>query len=122
MVTLAGGMSSLMLAAFHYLNMFGWTREGRNGRRHEQLGPERAPLLSRKEDDSSSLCSSYDSTSQDEKDIEEFLALEGIDRKQKDGENGNNTRRLCAICFDAPRDCFFLPCGHCVSCFECGTR
>ncbi|RZS17844.1 hypothetical protein BHM03_00050043, partial [Ensete ventricosum] len=30
----------------------------------------------------------------------------------KDGEI-NNSQELCAICCDAPRDCFFLPCGHC---------
>ncbi|XP_022873683.1 uncharacterized protein LOC111392552 [Olea europaea var. sylvestris] len=40
----------------------------------------------------------------------------------KDGEYSNNMMRLCAICYDAPRDSFFLPCGHCVACFACATR
>lgn len=29
---------------------------------------------------------------------------------------------LCAICCDAPRDCFFLPCGHSATCYACGER
>ncbi|CAN8257439.1 unnamed protein product [Cochlearia groenlandica] len=70
-----------------------------------------APLISGKDDDNSSWCSSYSSilTSTEE--------LEG-----SHGEANSSTRYLCAICFDAPRDCFFLSCGHCVSCFQCGTR
>ncbi|XP_010495684.1 PREDICTED: uncharacterized protein LOC104772813 [Camelina sativa] len=38
------------------------------------------------------------------------------------GNGYNQTRRLCAICFNAPRECIFFPCGHCVSCYECGTK
>lgn len=34
----------------------------------------------------------------------------------------DNNSPLCAICFDAPRDCLFLPCSHCVSCYACGTK
>ncbi|GFP92167.1 hypothetical protein PHJA_001360800 [Phtheirospermum japonicum] len=36
----------------------------------------------------------------------------------KDDEN----KQFCAICFDAPKNCFFIPCGHCVACFGCATR
>lgn len=70
-----------------------------------------APLIPGKDDDNSSWCSSYSSilTSTEE--------LEG-----GHGEAHSSTRYLCAICFDAPRDCFFLSCGHCVACFQCGTR
>ncbi|CAA7061835.1 unnamed protein product [Microthlaspi erraticum] len=70
-----------------------------------------APLIPGKDDDNSSWCSSYSSilTSTEE--------LEG-----GHGEGHSSTRYLCAICFDAPRDCFFLSCGHCVACFQCGTR
>ncbi|XP_010509207.1 PREDICTED: uncharacterized protein LOC104785650 [Camelina sativa] len=39
-----------------------------------------------------------------------------------DEEAGKESRCVCTICYDAPRDCFFLPCGHCVSCFRCGTK
>ncbi|XP_042945709.1 E3 ubiquitin-protein ligase APD1-like isoform X3 [Carya illinoinensis] len=118
-----GGMSMLMFSAFHFLNKFQLTHERRRGIQYGEVGSERAPLLSYKDDDLSSWGSSYDSLSHDEDDIEDFLALGAPGGKSLgDGENSNNTRRLCAICFDAPRDCFFLPCGHCVACFACGTR
>ncbi|KAJ0089241.1 hypothetical protein Patl1_31340 [Pistacia atlantica] len=118
-----GGMTLLMLVAFNFLNKFRFTREDGAGIRYGNIESARAPLLSYKDDDLSSWGSSYDSVSNDEQDLEEFLATSGLEGKSiRDGENGNNTRRLCAICFDAPRDCFFLPCGHCVACFECGTR
>ncbi|KAM7259156.1 hypothetical protein ACFE04_014897 [Oxalis oulophora] len=111
-----GSMTAIMLVAFNLLNKFQRNREVDTGAQNGQMGSERAPLISYKDDDLSSLGSSYDSMN-DDKDLEEFMGAEG---KAKDGEN--NTRRLCAICFDAPRDCFFLPCGHCVACFGCGKR
>ncbi|XP_022767729.1 uncharacterized protein LOC111312047 isoform X2 [Durio zibethinus] len=117
-----GGLTAIMLVAFNLLNKFQFTREVETSVRFGEIASARAPLLSRKDDDISSWGSSYDSASSDEADLEKFLAgsLEG--NSIGDGENSNNTRRLCAICFDAPRDCFFLPCGHCVACFACGTR
>ncbi|EXB59006.1 Putative E3 ubiquitin-protein ligase XBAT35 [Morus notabilis] len=116
-----GGLSLLMLFAFNFLNKFQCARNETGGH-HEQRRSERAPLLSNK-DDLSSWGSSYDSASNDEEDLENFLAVGSLEGKSLgEGENSNNTRRLCAICFDAPRDCFFLPCGHCVACFACGTR
>ncbi|KAB2098476.1 hypothetical protein ES319_A01G241700v1 [Gossypium barbadense] len=117
-----GGMTGIMLVAFNFLNKFQYTPEDEVRLHNGELASARAPLLSRKADDLSSRGSSYDSVSSDEADLEDFLAgsLEGTSKG--DGENSNNTRRLCAICFDAPRDCFFLPCGHCVACFACGTR
>ncbi|OIS96271.1 PREDICTED: uncharacterized protein LOC109236240 [Nicotiana attenuata] len=30
--------------------------------------------------------------------------------------------RICVICYDNPRNCFFVPCGHCATCQECGQR
>lgn len=84
---------------------------------------QQTPLLSRKDDDLASWGSSYDGLSQDDEYNEDGLDLTAPQGKQvKDGEYNSNIRRLCAICFDAPRDCFFLPCGHYASCFECGTR
>ncbi|KAF4401474.1 hypothetical protein G4B88_001668 [Cannabis sativa] len=113
-----GSMTMLMLFLFNFLDKCHSTRDGTGGH-NEVIQPERHPLLSNKDDDLSSWGSSYESVSQDEED----LAIGSIEGKSiEDGENSNNTRRLCAICFDAPRDCFFLPCGHCVACFECGTR
>ncbi|KAK4773070.1 hypothetical protein SAY87_028089 [Trapa incisa] len=117
-----GGLTVLMLVVFNFLNKFRFAHYDGGTSQHGQMNPARAPLLSNKDDDLSSLGSSYESVSQDEADLEEFLASGSQDGKLKDSENGNSTRRLCGICFDAPRDCFFLPCGHCVACFECGTR
>lgn len=30
--------------------------------------------------------------------------------------------KICAICYDAPRNCFFVPCGHCATCNGCARR
>ncbi|KAF3665209.1 hypothetical protein FXO37_11137 [Capsicum annuum] len=30
--------------------------------------------------------------------------------------------RICVICYDNPRNCFFVPCGHCVTCQKCALR
>ncbi|KAJ9180577.1 hypothetical protein P3X46_008799 [Hevea brasiliensis] len=116
-------MTVLTLSAFNFLNKLRCIHEEGTGVQYGEAEPVRAPLLSYKDDDLSSWGSSYDSVSNDEEDLEYFLASGSLEGKSsKDGENDNNTRRLCAICFDAPRDCFFLPCGHCVACFACGTR
>ncbi|XVE76551.1 hypothetical protein DITRI_Ditri12bG0182500 [Diplodiscus trichospermus] len=117
-----GGLTAIMLVGFNFLNKFQFTREDETSVRFGEIASARTPLLSRKDDDISSWGSSYDSVSSDEGDLEDFLAgsVEGM--SINDGENSNNTRRLCAICFDAPRDCFFLPCGHCVACCACGSR
>lgn len=118
-----GGMTVLMLLGFHFLNNFQCSREERTTFQFGETRSERAPLLSQKDDDLSSWGSSYDSVSQDDEDLEDGMAADSLDGKPlKDGEYNYNIRRLCAICFDAPRDCFFLPCGHCVACFACGTR
>lgn len=122
-LTCVGGMTMIMLAAFNFLNKFLCEREGGIGFQQGDVESARAPLLSHKDDDLSSWGSSYDSISTDEGNLEEFLTASSLEGKSlRDGEDSNNTRRLCAICFDAPRDCFFLPCGHCVACFKCGTR
>jgi len=112
-----------MLLGFHFLNNFQCTREERTSFQFGGMRSERGPLLSQKDDDLSSWGSSYDSVSQDDEDLEDGIAVDSLEGKPlKDSEYNNNIRRLCAICFDAPRDCFFLPCGHCVACFACGTR
>ncbi|KAL5740401.1 hypothetical protein ACOSP7_029284 [Xanthoceras sorbifolium] len=120
-----GGMTLLMLVAFHFLNKIRCTSEAGTEDSNGGMESARAPLLPYKDDDLSSWGSSYDSVSNDEEDLQEFLAtysLEGKSTTKEVDQDGNNTRRLCAICYDAPRDCFFLPCGHCVACSECGTR
>ncbi|GMI89694.1 ABERRANT POLLEN DEVELOPMENT 3 [Hibiscus trionum] len=30
--------------------------------------------------------------------------------------------KLCVICYDDQRNCFFVPCGHCATCYECAQR
>ncbi|XP_045797785.1 E3 ubiquitin-protein ligase APD2-like [Trifolium pratense] len=117
-----GGLTMIMFWAFNVLTKLQSAHDDRVESRSEGPGPDQASLLSRKYDDRSSWGSSYDSLPEDEEDLD-FLAGGSTDGKcLGDGETSNNTRRLCAICFDAPRDCFFLPCGHCVACYECGTR
>jgi hypothetical protein len=120
----AGVMTVLILLAFRFFNMSQTPAEDdRLGFQAEEVGTERVPLLLHKDDDVSSWGSSYDSVSHDEEDPEEHLAAISTEGQQiTEGENINNPPRLCVICFDAPRDCFFLPCGHCASCFTCATR
>ncbi|CAH2058841.1 unnamed protein product [Thlaspi arvense] len=65
----------------------------------------RRPLLANKDDDGSSMGSSNESFV-DDADLEDL--------------SGNGVED-CIMCFEARRDCFFLPCGHCVTCYECGT-
>ncbi|KAG0518863.1 hypothetical protein BDA96_09G213700 [Sorghum bicolor] len=69
----------------------------------------RRPLLAGKEDDGASLGSSYDSVSHDGSDDRE---------PEERGEGGGG----CVLCCDAPKDCFFLPCGHSATCYACGAR
>ncbi|XP_044509868.1 E3 ubiquitin-protein ligase APD2-like isoform X2 [Mangifera indica] len=30
--------------------------------------------------------------------------------------------KLCVICYDDQRNCFFVPCGHCATCYNCAQR
>ncbi|XP_052116556.1 E3 ubiquitin-protein ligase APD2-like [Arachis duranensis] len=117
-----GGLTLLMFWAFNLLNNLQFAREERAGVINNGTAPDRGPLRSRKDDDLSSWGSSYDSLSQDDEDLDSQAGGSAEGKSLGDGEISNNTRRLCAICFDAPRDCFFLPCGHSAACFECGTR
>ncbi|KAK6927098.1 hypothetical protein RJ641_008817 [Dillenia turbinata] len=119
----SGAMTVLILLAFRIGNLF--QAINRNGATVQpgEMGSEQAPLLIHKDDDLSSWGSSYDCNSNDEEDLEERLALGYSEGKPlKEGENNSNPQRLCIICCDGPRDCFFLPCGHCAACFTCGSR
>ncbi|KAL0862486.1 hypothetical protein Bca101_041604 [Brassica carinata] len=71
-------------------------------------------LLVNKDDDVSSMCSWTESVTAYDADREDFSGNES------EASYGNRTR--CAICFDTHRDCFFLPCGHCFTCYQCGTK
>ncbi|KAL8472991.1 hypothetical protein ACS0TY_029996 [Phlomoides rotata] len=47
-----------------------------------------------------------------------------------DLESGNSSSsdedlydgKICVICYDDQRTCFFIPCGHCVACHTCANR
>ncbi|KAL0375335.1 UNVERIFIED_CONTAM: E3 ubiquitin-protein ligase APD2 [Sesamum radiatum] len=113
-----GGLAFLLLLINYFLNHF---RRTDRDTRSDQLGgveSERNPLLSHKDDNLSSSGSSYASVSEDD----EHDAQGGAVQSGKPVKDDEDSRRLCAICFDAPKDCFFLPCGHCVACFACATR
>lgn len=112
-------MTILIFLILRFLNIC--QASNRGGNQARETRSERAPLLSQKDDDISSHGSSYDSISQDEQDLDELLAVNSS-LEGKALAQGENLYRLCASCFDARRDCFFLPCGHCVACFNCGTR
>lgn len=30
--------------------------------------------------------------------------------------------KICVICYDEQRNCFFVPCGHCATCYDCAKR
>ncbi|XP_051141117.1 E3 ubiquitin-protein ligase APD2-like [Andrographis paniculata] len=30
--------------------------------------------------------------------------------------------KICVICYDDQRSCFFIPCGHCITCHSCAHR
>ena len=30
--------------------------------------------------------------------------------------------KVCVICYDEQRNCFFVPCGHCATCYACAQR
>ncbi|KAH9701708.1 E3 ubiquitin-protein ligase APD2 [Citrus sinensis] len=118
-----GVMTILMLLAFRYCNMCRTTSGDGTGFQATERGSQRAPLLSHKDDDLSSWGSSYDSVSHDEQDLEDRLPVNSLEGTSlNEGEINRNHRHLRVICCDAPRDCFFLPCGHCAACFACGTR
>ncbi|KAF8095024.1 hypothetical protein N665_0345s0004 [Sinapis alba] len=71
-------------------------------------------LLVNKDDDVSSMCSSTESLAAYDADLENFISNES--------EANYIIRSRCTICIDAHRDFFFLPCGHCISCYQCRTN
>ncbi|KAJ4725585.1 RING/U-box superfamily protein [Melia azedarach] len=118
----SGVMTIIILLAFRYCTMCPTTSGDGTGFQAGSMGSERAPLLSQKDDDLSSWGSSYDSVSHDEQDSEWIPVNSLVGNPVNEEEKKCNSRRLCVICCDATRDCFFLPCGHCAACFTCGTR
>ncbi|KAL5710200.1 hypothetical protein ACHQM5_020792 [Ranunculus cassubicifolius] len=110
----SGALTVLILIIMKVCMKCQSTNEPRVEIQPREVPPEITPLLPQKDEDSSSLGSSYDSVSHDE-DVEESCATGSLDTNQQ-------KEHVCVVCFDAPRDCFFLPCGHSATCFSCGTR
>ncbi|KAK3206531.1 hypothetical protein Dsin_020577 [Dipteronia sinensis] len=105
---LAGVMTVLLLLSFRLCKPSSQTTTITDSFRIRagDTGSARNPLLVHKDDnDLWSEASSSDSQSPDDEDLE-----------------GSSNKRICVICYDAPRDCFFLPCGHAASCYACATR
>ncbi|CAK9143995.1 unnamed protein product [Ilex paraguariensis] len=53
----------------------------------------------------------------------------GTSEEDEESGNCNNSSsedlydgKICVICYDEPRDCFFIPCGHCATCYVCAQR
>ncbi|KAI4382435.1 hypothetical protein MLD38_008401 [Melastoma candidum] len=112
----SGFITLILLGAFRFCNVL---RSGNSTTSQGEVTEEeteRSPLLMPKDEEVLSLGSSYESVSQDECDMEEGEG--GV----ADGEMDSIPRRQCIICYNAPRDCFFLPCGHSAACFDCGSR
>ncbi|GER54425.1 RING/U-box superfamily protein [Striga asiatica] len=106
------GITFLLLLVNYFLNHFRRTEQDTS---RDQLGEERNSLLLHKDEDAPSWGSSYASVSDDEERKEDMS--QGA-KAAKDDEN----KQICAICFDAPKDSFFIPCGHCAACYGCSTR
>ncbi|GMI78485.1 ABERRANT POLLEN DEVELOPMENT 1 [Hibiscus trionum] len=41
--------------------------------------------------------------------------------EEYDGKTGYD-EKVCIICYDDERSCFFVPCGHCATCYDCAQR
>lgn len=52
----------------------------------------------------------------------------GTGEEEEDSETASSTSeelydaKLCVICYDEQRNCFFVPCGHCATCYDCAQR
>ncbi|KZV33123.1 hypothetical protein F511_03389 [Dorcoceras hygrometricum] len=118
-----GVVASIVLLINHILKSFQSTNQQNRIGPAGLTGSERTPLLVQKDDNFSSEGSSYASDSDDEEYLGQVQDGDTQNGKPvRDDEYNSDVRRLCAICFDAPRDCFFIPCGHCMACFGCATR
>lgn len=52
----------------------------------------------------------------------------GTNNKEDDAVSSSSSSedlydaKLCVICYDEQRNCFFVPCGHCATCYDCAQR
>lgn len=53
-----------------------------------------------------------------EEDEEEDVELGKCKSSMEDLYDG----KICVICYDEQRNCFFVPCGHSITCYHCAQR
>ncbi|KAL8141090.1 hypothetical protein V2J09_007111 [Rumex salicifolius] len=50
----------------------------------------------------------------------------GDEDQETGSSNGSSNElydgKICVICYDEERNCFFVPCGHCATCYDCAQR
>ncbi|KAL8472993.1 hypothetical protein ACS0TY_029998 [Phlomoides rotata] len=85
--------------------------EGGGGERGRGRARESSRLLSSKEED---LFISYGTSIDDDEESRNGNCSSSSD----DLYDG----KICVICYDDQRTCFFIPCGHCITCFTCAKR
>lgn len=49
------------------------------------------------------------------------------DEEEDSGASSSSSKelydeKLCCICYDEQRSSFFVPCGHCATCYDCAQR
>ncbi|XP_057428409.1 E3 ubiquitin-protein ligase APD2-like isoform X2 [Lotus japonicus] len=116
-LTGSGVMAVLIFFAMRFCKVFQISSEERARFQQAEVLSERTPFLLPGKNNH------YESFSNEEEDLTMWLEENSVEGKQViKGETSNDLQFLCVICFETPRDCFFLPCGHCAACFACGTR
>ncbi|KAJ0098013.1 hypothetical protein Patl1_28588 [Pistacia atlantica] len=53
-----------------------------------------------------------------ERDLESGNCSSGSSNSSEELYDG----KICVICYDEERNCFFVPCGHCATCYDCAQR
>lgn len=60
------------------------------------------------------------------KDLESGNCSSSSSSSSSDGKNGSSEElydgKICVICYDEERNCFYVPCGHCATCYVCAQR
>lgn len=68
------------------------------------------------------------SPEKDEGDVDTFYGgtddtvLESGSSSSSSSWTSSEDGKVCVICYDDPRECLFIPCGHCIACHACAIR
>ncbi|XP_057973857.1 E3 ubiquitin-protein ligase APD2-like isoform X2 [Malania oleifera] len=59
--------------------------------------------------------------------VKEIRFTYGTGEGQESGASNSSSEdlydgKICVICYDERRNCFFVPCGHCAACYDCAQR